>query len=166
MLDRQDEKALSVMLEQAQENITLAGVLRFPQWRDLIGQLSRDAGCAPVVWVQDIQIDTPLDDYPKGELSEYDQVPIQLSGLRDLAEQTGAIIAVVHVLPGDEVGWRVVSGIADDTLVLEEDSRYKEDPQRRDVQLRHIDRHDGDRLRTATIDTTFWTWRNRAGSAV
>jgi hypothetical protein len=140
----------------------LARPLSMGEWRELIKEATANPGKQPVVWVQDIQTNGAIAGWPgSSRLSEYDQVPLQLSGFKELAEDTGCIVAAGHVLPDDEPGWRVVAGIATEVMVLDEESpRLSEVAKPREVELRHLNPNGDDWTTTATLDTSFWDWRD------
>jgi len=100
------------------DDTTTHGPLLPSDWRQHLIEKTT-AGRTPVVWVQDIQVGAPL---ALGRSDDYDGIPDQLSRLRDIAAETGAIIAVGHCMPHDwPDGWEMIVDGTDDTFVIASD---------------------------------------------
>lgn len=164
----QDRDALMSIDSRGTRGITFLGrPLTTSEWREALD--ASGSGKEPVLWVPDIQVDAPLADWPVGTtLSEFDQIPVQLSGLRDLARYTGAIIGVGHCSPADfEHGWRIVAEIADQTVIIDEEVNTSHGPRSdtRKANLRFVNRWGAEQNRSTTIDISFWDWRTATWAA-
>lgn len=136
-------------------------------WLELLGK------GPSVLYIPDLQVDLPLSDWHgkrTEKLSQFDLIPVQLTGLKSLARKSGAAILGGHCMgAADEGGWRVVAEIADETILIHEDERpYEEeryildDDHRREVRLERRSRWSEDKApeERAVIDTSFCDWRN------
>lgn len=73
-------------------------------------------GRAAVLWVNDVQVGPPLARAGEGG---FDGIADQLVGLRRLAVETGAIIALGHCMPAHyRDGWDVIVNGVDETFVI------------------------------------------------
>ena len=113
---------------------------------------------APIVWVQDIQVGPPLALGRNDDI--YDAIAQQLAGLRDIATETGAIVAVGHCMPYDSPeGWDVIVDGADDTFVIDSDDARSAGGVARGATIEHHSHDAPPASFRRTIDTSFSDWR-------
>ncbi len=142
-------------------------------WLELLGHSSEEDSA--VLYVPDLQVDLPLVDWhgsAEEKLSQFDLIPVQLTGLKSPARKLGATVVGGRCMPVREKGgWRVVADIADETIlihnedhrdeedsyVLEEDGRWQVRLERRSYWSEDGDREPDERVE---IDTSFCDWRN------
>lgn len=160
LISADDTDALVRLHDRANAGVVyLSRPLTSAEWEQQLAVSDEDRPA--VVWVQDIQVDAPVADWPTGRhLSEHDQVPVQLTALKDLARETGAIVAAGHCgSPDDESDWRMISGIASETVLVSDKLRSDDNPQV-PATVRRLDGGGGDRTEKVTLDMSFWEWRS------
>ncbi len=85
---------------------------------------------APIIYVQDIQVDYPLADYglPGGSRSGVDAIPDQAAGLHLLARKSGAIVALGHCMPAElREGWEILIEHTDTLFVIDSELHETDD---------------------------------------
>lgn len=163
--DEQDRERLRRLIDEAMEGMFFPG--RPITEREWVSRLeTTDGEPRAVLYVPDLQVDHPLADWPSGEsttLGDFEAMPAQLTGLRSIARRSDAIVIGAHCMPPEgEGGWRVVSEIVDETIVIQS-NRAVDEGRSRTHTLHHYSnwaQHSGPERRTQTeIDTGFSDWR-------
>lgn len=115
-LDAEDPADVHDLISRLPDAGSTPGPMAAGTWREHLLE-NRSAGRPPVVWVQDVQVAPPL---ALGGDPGFDAIPAQLAGLRQLATETDAIIAVGHCMPYDSPdGWDLIVDGVDNTFVIE-----------------------------------------------
>jgi hypothetical protein len=158
----EDAAALERLVGHAIPNIlTVDAPMLTSSWRELLAGVGATERAA-VLWVQDIQVGAPM---AGGSGNEVDQIPWQIDCLRELARETGAIVALGHCMP-DQIreGWSEVAEGADETFVITDKVTSDTDLSKpRVATLLHI-RDSIERTFSATIDTSWGEWRREVWS--
>jgi hypothetical protein len=125
-------------------------------WRERAIRCTTEAG-PPVIWVQDIQTHPPL---ARAGEDEFEGIGEQLAGLRAIAQQTQAIIAVGHCMPVDFIdGYEVILHGVDDTFVIDEEVTSDDRGLRRATVEHHTQDAPAEEFERQ-IDTQFAAWRS------
>ena len=117
-LSAEDPADVHDLIRRLPDASSIPGPMAAGTWREHLLE-KRSSGRPPVVWVQDVQVGPPL---ALGGDSGFDGIAAQLAGLRELATETDAIIALGHCMPYDSPdGWDLIVDGVDNTFVIETD---------------------------------------------
>ena len=157
LIAAEDPRAEALLMALPDDTAT-HGPLLAADWRQHLAEKAV-GGRAPVVWIQDVQVGAPFAPRRRDEDSD-EAIAEQLALLRDVAVESGAIVAVGHCMPYDwHDGWDVIVEGADDTFVIASDDTYDVDGATRGATIEHHS-HDAPPANfRRTIDTSFSRWR-------
>lgn len=127
-----------------------------------------ESGKPSILLVPDLQVDRAVSDWPSqeasAEVSDFDLLPTQATGLRMIARQAKAIVIACHCAStSDEEGWGLLGQIADEAVVLTDDLWDAEEgvvPAKLKFHSRWVPGIEPTRTETVRIDTSFSEWRN------
>lgn len=134
-----------------------------------ISALAPSEGGKPSVFlVPDLQVDQAVSDWPSpevsAEVSDFELLPTQATGLRRIARQAKAIVVGCHCAStGDEEGWGLLKQIADESVVLSDDlwdAEKRVVPAKLEFHSRWTPGIEPTHSGSALIDTSFSEWRN------
>lgn len=165
--DEADRERLLGLIDSGFPSVNFAsGPLTSSAWISALN--SSESGKPSILLVPDLQVDRAVSDWPSQEasveVSDFDLLPAQATGLRMIARQAKAIVIACHCAStGDEEGWGLLGQIADESVVLSDDLWDSEEqvvPAKLEFHSRWVPRIEPTRTESARIDTSFSEWRN------
>jgi hypothetical protein len=165
--EKADRERLLGLVDSGFPSVSFAsGPLTSSAWISSLN--SSESGKPSILLVPDIQVDRAVSDRPSQEasadVSDFDLLPTQATGLRTIARQAKAIVIVCHCAStGDEEGWGLLGQIADESVVLSDDLWDSEErvvPAKLAFHSRWTSGMEPTRTGSVRIDTSFSEWRN------
>jgi hypothetical protein len=171
--DKGDRQRLLELVETGYPTVSFAsGPLTSSAWISGL-ERSSESGKPSVLLVPDLQVDRAVSDWPSpevgAEVSDFDLLPTQATGLRTIARQAKAIVVGCHCAStSDEEGWALLGQIADESVVLVNDLWDADEhvvPARLEFHSRWAPGTEPTHTGSARIDTRFAEWRNEVVAA-
>jgi hypothetical protein len=165
--DEADRERLLGLVDSGFPSVSFAsGPLASSTWISALN--SSESEKPSILLVPDLQVDRAVSDWPSqeasAEVSDFDLLPTQATGLRMIARQAKAIVIACHCAStGDEEGWGLLEQIADESVVLSDDLWDAEErvvPAKLEFHSRWAPGIEPTRTGRVRIDTSFSEWRN------
>ena len=170
--DKADRERLLGMVDSRFPSVSYAsGPLTSSAWVSALAP--SESGKPSILLVPDLQVDRAVSDWPSpevsAEVSDFELLPTQATGLRTIARQAKAIVVCCHCAStSDEEGWGLLGQIADESVVLSNDLWDAEEravPAKLEFHSRWAPGIEPTHTGSVRIDTNFAEWRNEVMAA-